>query len=447
MNRTLYIKSWICKSIGTFLLLLTPTLSQAMNLKEAIEDAIIHNPEFRQEVKAYRAIQAEMKGAKSGYYPSIDLNAGIGYEEVSRSGLDNTGGNGLTRRETSVKLTQNLFEGFGTENEVKRQQYRMDSQAYTAISKANDIALSMAQAYIDLLKQQELLKLAQDNLDTHLKILDQITKRSDAGIGNQVEVDQARARLALAYSNYGSAENNYYDAQAKFRRVLGRQPDNDLIKPKFYSKLPEGLQEATNIALLDHPLMKSASADIAEARMQYESSVSAYYPSVDLEVEKTFDDNLSGISGKNEYLQAMIRLKYNLYSGGRDSNEREKTASNYQQATEIRNNTRRQVIENLKYAWNANKYIGEQLIYVNQHIKLTHETLLGYRKQFSLGRRSLLDLLNTENEYVSALRTLITNESDQLTAKYRILAGIGTLLEELNIQYSFIEAEKDYLNE
>jgi len=62
------------------------------------------------------------------------------------------------------------------------------------------------------------------------------------------------------------------------------------------------------------------------------------------------------------------------------------------------------------------------LEYVNQHIKLTHETLLGYRKQFSLGRRSLLDLLNTENEYISAMRTLITNEADQLNAKYRILA-------------------------
>lgn len=421
--------------------------SYGMTLKEAIEDSIIHNPEFRQEVKAYRAIQAEVEGTESGYYPSIDLNAGLGYEEVSRPGLDNTGGDGLARREASIKLTQNLFSGFETENEVSRQQFRLDAQAYAAISKANDIALDMAQAYVNLLKEEELLKLAQDNLDTHLKILDQIQKRSEAGIGNQVEVDQANARLALAHSNFSSAQNNYFDAQAKFRRVLGRNSDNDLIRPKFHGKLPEDLEEATNIALLDHPNMKSANADIAEARMQYESSSSTYYPQIDLEIEKTFDNNLSGVEGKNEYLQAMIRLKYNLYSGGKDASERKKTASNYHQATEIRNNTRRQVIENLKYAWNANKYIGEQLEFVNQHIKLTHETLLGYRKQFSLGRRSLLDLLNTENEYVSALRTLINNEGDQLIAKYRILAGMGKLLDELNIEYSFISAEQDHQDE
>ncbi|MBD3612730.1 MAG: TolC family protein, partial [Hydrogenovibrio crunogenus] len=114
----------------------------AINLKEAVEDAVLHNPEFRQEVKAYQAIEAEVKGAKGGYYPSLDLNAGMGYEEVDRPGIDNIG-NGLTRRETSVKLTQNLFEGFGTQDEIKRLQYRLDAQAYKTLSKANDVALQM----------------------------------------------------------------------------------------------------------------------------------------------------------------------------------------------------------------------------------------------------------------------------------------------------------------
>ncbi len=311
----------------------------------------------------------------------------------------------------------------------------------------NDIALEMAQAYVNLLKEQELLDLAQSNLDTHLKIFDQIKKRAEAGIGNQVEVDQAQARLALAQSNYGAAENNFYDARAKFRRILGRQPDNDLIKPSFRAKMPKNIDEATNTALLDHPTMKSANADIAEARMQYEASGKNYYPKIDLEVGQRLDHNIDGIEGENNNLQAMVVMSYNLYNGGRDAATRKQTSSQYHQATEIRNNTRRQIIENLRYAWNANEYIGNQLEYVNQHIKLTHETLLGYRKQFSLGRRSLLDLLNTENEYISAMRTLITNEADQLNAKYRILAGTGHLLDELGIKYSFIEAEEEHTDE
>lgn len=432
-------------ALSVVLMSLSPQI-QAITIKEAIEDAIIHNPDFRQEVKGYRAIEAEVRGAQGGYYPKLDIYAGYGYEEVDKPGLNNQG-DGLMRREAQILLTQNLFEGFGTQDEVARQKYRLDAQAYKTIAKANDIALEMAQAYVNLLKEQELLDLAQSNLDTHLKIFDQIKKRAEAGIGNQVEVDQAQARLALAQSNYGAAENNFYDARAKFRRVLGRQPDNDLIKPSFRAKMPKNIDEATNTALLDHPTMKSANADIAEARMQYEASGKNYYPKIDLEVGQRLDHNIDGIEGENNNLQAMVVMSYNLYNGGRDAATRKQTSSQYHQATEIRNNTRRQIIENLRYAWNANEYIGNQLEYVNQHIKLTHETLLGYRKQFSLGRRSLLDLLNTENEYISAMRTLITNEADQLNAKYRILAGTGHLLDELGIKYSFIEAEEEHTDE
>ncbi|MDG4813223.1 TolC family outer membrane protein [Hydrogenovibrio sp. 3SP14C1] len=434
-KKPLLLASLACSALLTF-----SFNAKAISLKEAVEDAVVHNPEFRQEVKAYQAIEAEIKGAQGGYYPSIDLNAGVGYEEVDRPGIDNTG-NGLTRREASVKLTQNLFEGFGTQDEVKRMQYRLDAQAYKTLSKANDIALQMIQAYINLLKQKKLQDLAQTNLETHLKILDQIQRRTEAGIGNQVEVDQAEARLALARSNYGAAENKFYDARAKFQRILGRMPEDNLIQPKTDFTLPKTLEGAINEALINHPTLKSANADIAEAKMQYELSGSNYYPRVDLEVEKTFDNNLSGIEGKNEYLQAMVRFKYNLYNGDRDSASRERTASNFQQATEIRNNTHRQVIENLKYAWNAKLYINNQLDYMRQHIKLTRDTLNGYRKQFSLGRRSLLDLLNTENEYINGLNNLVTSEADQLTAKYRVLNATGHLLSTMGIKYNFIQTD------
>lgn len=407
----------------------------ALTLSEAIEDAIINNPEFRQEVKAYQAIEAEVMSAKGGYYPVIDLSAGIGHEEVN---TPLTSSSGLMRRETAIRLTQNLFEGFSTESEIKRLSYRMDAQGYRAQTAANDVALKMAEAYISLLRERELMELAESNLDTHIKLLDQIEKRTAAGMGNQVEVDQAKARLALAQANFSSAKNNYFDARSAFHRVLGRAPDETIIKPKFHYSLPETLEQALNTALIDHPTMKSANADIIESKMQFETADRPNYPSINLEVQKTFDENTGGYRGKNENFQAMIRLRYTLFNGGRDAARRTQTARQYQQATEIRNNTRRQALENLRYAWNAHKYITEQLEFNNQHIKLTFQTLSGYRKQFSLGRRSLLDLLNTENEYVNALRTLISNESDQLIAKYRILAGTGHLVDALGIEYPFI---------
>jgi outer membrane protein, adhesin transport system len=417
----------------------------AMTIEQTIADAIIHNPEFRAEVKRYNTFQAETRGAKSGFYPSVDLLGGIGYEEVDNTSINNFG-DGLTRREASIRITQNLFEGFGTKYEVQRLQYRLDSQSYTVMTRANDVGLSMAESYVDLLKEQELLKLAQDNMETHQRILQQIIQRNDAGIGNLVEVDQARARLALAQSNFAAVQNNFFDTQARFRRVLGRDPDNLLIKPVFHASLPGSLEQATEMALGDHPSLRSANGNIAETRAQYKASDRFFYPRVDLEIERSFDRNLSGVEGRNEYLQAMIRVRYNLYSGGRDSAEKNRAVSAYHEASEVRNNTRRQVIENLRYAWNARTYVENQLGFIEQHIKLTYDTLAGYRQQFTLGRRSLLDLLNTENEYYNATQNLIKSEAEVLKAQYRILAGMGHLLPSLGINYGFVQAQ-DHPNE
>lgn len=424
--------------------------AMAIELNETVEDAILHNPQLREQVKAYRAIEAELDGAKGSWRPTIDLSAGIGYEEVytedNGTVTRDTTDDGLTRREASIRLTQNLFEGFGTENEIKRQQHRLDAAAYQVEATANQIALDMTEAYINLIKEKEFVTLAEDNVETHQKILDQITQRREAGIGNQVEVDQAKARLALAQSNLMAAKNNYSDVLSRFQRVLGRFPDSELIAPNFETELPKTVEEAVDIALLNHPTILSASADIAEAQAQYDASESSYYPRIDLEIEKTYDHNIAGVEGRNEDFQAMLRMRYNLYNGGKDKAERRRTNSAMHQAIEIRNNSRRQAIENLRYAWNAHQYVGAQLDYIQAHIKMTRDTLEGYRQQFSLGRRSLLDLLNTEDEYINALRTLVTSENEYKLAEYRILNGMGTLLDTLEVQVDMAQSENDYSN-
>ena len=416
--------------------------ASAIELNTTVEDAVLHNPEFRSKLKELHAIRADLKGAQGSWYPTIDITAGIGYEEVDNQTTDNTG-DGLTRKETAVRVTQNLFEGFGTENEIDRQQYRMEAAAYESEATANQIALDMTEAYLNLLTQQKLLGLAEENVATHEKILDQISQRFDAGIGNQVEVDQAKARLALAQSNLSAANNNYHDVLSRFQRVLGRQPDSALVEPSQVLEIPATVEDAINIALIEHPTLRSANADIAEAQAQYDASSRTFYPRFDLELLKTWDDNLAGVEGKNEDFQAMLRMRYNLYNGGKDKAERSRTASALHQSAEIRNNSRRQTLENIRYAYNAYQYVGQQKEYVKAHMELTFETLSGYRQQFSLGRRSLLDLLNTEDEYINAQRTMAESENEYRIAQYRIANGMGTLLQSMNIQLTPINAVMD----
>lgn len=430
----------LCLSVG--IAVSTPTF--AITLQEAVEDAIIHSPQFREQLKYAQSIEADKRSAKGGYYPKIDLSAGIGYEEIKTPNIDNTGGDGLTRQEAAIRLTQNLFEGFGTQSEVARQQARLDAQKYTVEDTANQVALDMIKAYIKLVTESRLLKLAEDNRDTHQKILDQIIERQKAGIGNKVEVDQARARLFLAETNLESEKNNYYDARARFHRVLGRKVDNHLIEPKFQQKLPASLEEVINAGLQNYPVILSANADMMETYSQVKSFRKNYYPKIDLQLEKTFDRNLSGIKGPNEDLQLMLRMTYNLYNGGSDEASVDSAVASFQRAAEIRNKSRRELIEELRYAWNAVEALQAQIKYQNLHIKMTHDTLIGYRKQFSLGRRSLLDLLNTEDEYNTAMRNIVNSKKDLLIAKYRILHGMGKLLPAFNIDLGVLKVDESY---
>ncbi|MBO1926456.1 TolC family outer membrane protein [Thiomicrorhabdus sp. 6S2-11] len=410
------------------------TSAQAIELIPTVEDAIMHSPEFRQQVKEKQGVQADLRGAEGGWLPSVDLAAGIGKETV------NTDAGEVwdeTRREASIRVTQNLFEGFGTQNEIKRQEARLQSSKHTTEAAANKVALDMVSAYMNLLKEQQLLNLAEENRLTHERILDQIIQRSQAGVGNQVEVDQAKARLALANANVTASKNNYQDVLTRFHRVLGRFPDSDLVKPNMDISIPGTLEEAVNTALMQHPTLRSANADIAEARAQYKAANKLMYPRVDIEVSQTYDDNVNLTPGKYEDFQAMLRLRYNLFNGGKDQAIVDRAAADIYQSAEVRNNTRREAIENLRYAWEATNFLGEQLIFQQQQIDSTLETLKGYRQQFSLGRRSLLDLLNTEDEYVRAKIAFITSESDYMIAKYRVLNGMGTLVNSLGITVDY----------
>ncbi|SIO06023.1 outer membrane protein, adhesin transport system [Sulfurivirga caldicuralii] len=423
----------------------------ADTLPEAIKDGLKLNPEVRAELAKYRAYRYDLREGKADYYLQIDLNAGIGYEEYKSPTVSKA--KGLTRQELAIKLTQNLFRGFATQNNVKRLQARLDAQGLYAESVVSDIALEISKAYLDILRSQELVQLGKLNVENHKKIFQQIKMRFDSGLSDEVELDQAKARYALAQSNLLAQKSKLADALARYHRLVGHDAPRELSLPTFDYKIPPDLETAIKIALTDHPRLLSAYADVAEAKAQAFANKGNFYPTVNLEVEKRWDRNTNGVKGSTEDFQAMVRMNYNLYKGGADEAKYKSTVALYQQAMEIRNRARREVMEDLRYAWDTMTMAQNQLQYLDQHIQLTRSTLLGYRKQFALGRRSLLDLLNTENEYNQALTKMTETRYDLLQAQYRVVADMGHLLDMLKINYDVktaaekAEVESSYLKE
>ena len=407
-------------------------VSQALTLTEAIRHTLETNPEVMAAQNEYRARGEEVRGAKAGYLPSLDVAAGIGRQTIE---AQSTGGEEvtLTRHEASVAARQMVFDGYATSEEVNRQQARESSAFYKAQEISENTALRAAEVYLNLLRQQELLDLARETLYEHQNIHDQMVLRNKSGVGSKADLDQISARLALANSNMISAQSNLLDAQTNFYRVTGLMPKVDgIAKPRVQQGLPTSLEAAEDLAFDQHPTLRSANADVDSAVAQYEASESVFWPRLQIEADKRWDEDIDGVKGESEDLIVALRMSYNLYNGGADQARRRQTAHLIEQAKDIRNNTQRQVTESLRLSWSAYQTIQSQLKYLEMHVRASLATKSAYQKQFNIGRRTLLDLLNTENEVVDSKRTLINATYDQLFSQYRIFNSMGQLLKEFD---------------
>src|SRR5207244_1759054 len=122
----------------------------------------------------------------------------------------------MNRGESAIRLRQMLFDGFATTNEVGRQQATANSRAYALLNTSERNALTVAQVYIDVLTQREMVRLAEENLKSHQRIYDQIKLRTSRGVGRMADMDQADARLAQAQNNLITEQTNLADAQTNY---------------------------------------------------------------------------------------------------------------------------------------------------------------------------------------------------------------------------------------
>ena len=408
------------------------SLAQAQTLQEAIQLTIYKNPQIQSAKSERLAVEHEIDQAKAGYFPTIDVAAGIGWEQSNNPGTRGRRNSDVHRgrEETSILLRQMVFDGFSTSSEVRRHRARTNARAHTVYGQSEIIGLNAVEAYINVLRRQELLALAKENLVIHRKTNDQINLRSKSGVGRAADAEQSYGRLALAERNTLSETGNLQDAETAFLRVVGELPKDLTAVPspsKPSDDFPETLDQALEQALDNHPTLKSANSDVDSAFAQHSTAKAAYMPRLDVEAGATHNDDLDGTEGVNEDAFVMLRLRYNILNGGRDLARRKETAELINQAKNIRDNTYRQVIESMRLSWVAHQTIKHQLIFFKEHMDASTKSNEAYQKQFNFGQRTLLDLLDSANEMFVAKSAYTEAKYDLLFSEYRILTSKGEL--------------------
>ncbi|MDN2661424.1 MULTISPECIES: TolC family outer membrane protein [Neptunomonas] len=404
---------------------------KAVELDQVVTQAVLSNPDVKSVMNARNAIYEEINQAKGGFYPRIDIAAGIGYEWTDTVSIDDVE---LKRREASFSIDQMLFDGFLTDSEVDRHSARLESSNHRLREVAEETALESSRAYLEVLKRKELLSQAKETLYNHVRVYDQIKRRTESGLGTLASNQQAEGRLALAEVNVLTAENNLLDAEATFQRVTGEVAPEVMDFPLVdQAIMPATSDEAVKRALEKHPTILLADSDVEAARAQYESARSLLYPTLNFEVDRNWNNNIDGVRGDNEDLTAMFRLRYNLYNGGSDKARVRQTHHQINEAREIQASAKRQTLESIELSWGAYEILKRQLEYLEKHVVASTQTRDSYFKQFNIGQRSLLDLLDTENEVFSSKNAYISAKYDFVIAQYRLLSGMGEILDMLQV--------------
>jgi adhesin transport system outer membrane protein len=419
-----------------------PLLSNAQSLEQAVAYSLDTDPDIRVAYTQFKVSEKLVEQAEAGYFPTIDLTGGIGLENTDSpstrsSGTDNEN---LVRRELGVSFKQNLFNGFQTSSEVSRSSYSSTAEQWRLYSKAEDLALEVSKVYVALIEAKKLVKLSEKNLASHQKIYEQIKSRTDSGFGSSAELSQINGRLGNAHSNLIASRNNYLDREVMFYRVIAQRPDNLVVPYPDSSLLPENKNEGLITALENNTVIKAAANDINAANYQYKSAKSTYYPKVSLVINANFDDNLDGIdsdslgaNGESNEVLAMVRFSYNIFSGGNDKAYAKETAYKVNQAKDLNRSAYRQVEEGFMLSWNAFEQLNLQKKYIKIHVESARNTQLDYLQQFRIGQRSLLDLLDTENELYQSRIDFLGAEMSEIIARYRILHSMGLLLDSLKV--------------
>ena len=416
-------------------LLIVSHSALAQSLTEVIELTLKSNPAIQSSSQTVKAAAAMKRQAIAGYLPVIDLTMASGTESSNNTTTRTMGAmdDRLTRTERRISITQLLYDGSSTSNLVKQQVSVLEATEARLARHRESTSLLAVQAYVELVRLDRIVELAQDNLLFHIDTLNKINTRFETGVGTKVDVVQARGRKAQSESNLHLSKNNAMNARARFFNVVGENAQ-DLAMPEEAIELPSTLQEAIQLAYGSNQKILAAEADVAAANAANERTQASFKPRLNLKLGATRNDNIDGVMGANDDETAVVEMSYNLYRGGADRAKKNEAQAREFASRETLRSVKNQVVEEVTVYWNDKEDIQGRLTFLKTHVDATEEVLEVYKEQLTLGKRSLLDVLDVQNELLRAQASFLSGETNLRLAQYRLLTSTSSLLSHFGLE-------------
>jgi outer membrane protein len=421
----------------------TALSAQAESLSEALSAAYQFNPRLDAARASLRATDEEVPRAISGYRPSIIGSADTGYQKewthpaTTSSGDTKPGG-------YTVGLVQPLFRGFRTVNAVSAAEATVRAGRETLRTTEQSVLLDAVTAYGDVVRDQSIVRLRENNVTVLTRDLRATQDRFNVGEVTRTDVAQAQARRAAAVAALDLARANLKTSRAVFEQVVGHPPSN-LVEARGSKLLPAALPESIEISLRESPNVVGALYREQAARFAIDQIRGELLPTVQLEAGYTKRFEVAPLVDAAETSVVTGRVTVPFYTGGEvQARVRQAKQTHVQRLQEIeqaRSETQSLVVA----AWSQFVAATAAVESDQTAVDANRIALAGVREEERVGQRTLLDVLNAEQELLNAQVNLVTDQRNLVVASYAVLSAIGRLnAQELGVATLVYDAQEHY---
>lgn len=406
--------------------------AEPFSIRDAINQAVKTNPGVGEASANRRATEAELRQSQGALLPQIRLQADAGPEKLTQYIVPAPVNNGQYRngREASVVIRQTLFDGMSSINEVWRQAARVNAASYRVLERTELIALDAAEAYIDVTRYSRIVALAEQNLKVHLDVRKNVLARFSGGRSGEGDTQQAEERVAAAQAALADFRLSLDYARAKYRKTVGLEPYNVRFPGRLPS-MPTSKNASLDIAFKYNPTIRAAGADVEAAKRAFDSTAGAFVPTVALEGRALRGVDSIVYPGQRDEVSGKVVMSWDIFRGGQDTWKRTEAAERMVEEQHKHARLQREALESLDKAWAARTITTERAAALLRDVEAARRTFAAYNKEYELGQRTLIDLLNAQNQYFNAQVSLVSARGVTVFADYQLLAAMGQLLHHL----------------
>jgi outer membrane protein len=397
----------------------------ASSFEDALTSAYENNPQIRAERQRLQATDEGVSRAVSGFRPSVNATYNKARQKTEFNGGGDRYGDSTTK---SLRVEQPLFRGGGTWSSYQSALQRVKTGQYELQGVEQQVMLDAVSSYMDVVANSAILDLSRNNMQVLEEQLKAANTRFQVGEVTRTDVAQSTARLSDAKSSVISAEGQLIGAMAAYERVVGVRPEGTLVVPDRLPELPASLEEALERARSVNPQLLAIIHETKASDYDVRTTQAALLPKVSLVGSLSRQDG-AGSNGTSSFDQDRlgVEVAIPLYQAGSEySRVREAKAVARQRAHESIDR-RMSVDEAVTQSWEQLESAIATIAARNDQINAAALALDGVKQEQQYGARTVLDVLDAEQELFSARTNLVRAQRDRIVAAYRLAFTLGQL--------------------